>query len=447
MRALVVGGGLAGSCAALELRASGAEVVLCHVGAGATAFCGGPIDFAPASALVGEVAPTVAGCLETPAKRLERCVIRFPNHPYATLFAGHDAEQIDAQIVGAIARLNAWLEPEALQVGGSLRSTALFAGTDGSLRAGDFALQTVAAGDLRNVPRVALAAFPGLAYWQPEVAAGTLSESLRGVGLSATEVRVVTPEWPAAWLDAAADPSRLAALIDRHDGVELFLGVLRPFLDAGRTLLVPPLLGLDPKKESALRIAAAALHPIAELVASAPESSVGFRFDRALRAALLAAGVELRLSAVASLVTDSPVETLRGARFESGESEAFDVFVLATGRFSSGGLVERDGCVAEPLLDLPLFDASGARTDGHSPRQLTRPGYDEAQPLYGSGVRIDACCRPLGLDGRRRFLNLFAAGDLVGGFDPARDRTGYGVALLTGLFAGRGAAGQPREGG
>jgi anaerobic glycerol-3-phosphate dehydrogenase len=44
--------------------------------------------------------------------------------------------------------------------------------------------------------------------------------------------------------------------------------------------------------------------------------------------------------------------------------------------------------------------------------------------------------RPLGSDGLPRFANCFAAGDLLGSFDPARDRTGLGVALLSGRRAG-----------
>jgi glycerol-3-phosphate dehydrogenase subunit B len=69
-----------------------------------------------------------------------------------------------------------------------------------------------------------------------------------------------------------------------------------------------------------------------------------------------------------------------------------------------------------------------------------RRDYEGEQPLFAAGIRTDTRMRPLGENGAPRFANLFAAGDLLGSFDPARDRTGLGVALLSGRRAGEEAA-------
>jgi glycerol-3-phosphate dehydrogenase subunit B len=69
-----------------------------------------------------------------------------------------------------------------------------------------------------------------------------------------------------------------------------------------------------------------------------------------------------------------------------------------------------------------------------------RKGYATWQPLYTAGVRVDARMRPLAPDGAPAFERVFCAGELIGGFDPARERTGLGVALLTGLAAAASAA-------
>ena len=111
--------------------------------------------------------------------------------------------------------------------------------------------------------------------------------------------------------------------------------------------------------------------------------------------------------------------------------------VLATGRFTGGGIVEREGVVREALLGLPLFDDGGRRIDGDAARRHVRPGYDTAQPLFTAGLRSDEHLRPLDPRGRPALLNLVAAGEILGGFEPALIRTGLGLALLSGIRAGR----------
>ena len=74
--------------------------------------------------------------------------------------------------------------------------------------------------------------------------------------------------------------------------------------------------------------------------------------------------------------------------------------------------------------------------DGAPARARVRPRHLDAQPLFSAGVAADPLLRPrLGQDGPVAFPNLHVAGDLLGGFDPARERTGLGVALVTGAVA------------
>jgi glycerol-3-phosphate dehydrogenase subunit B len=96
--------------------------------------------------------------------------------------------------------------------------------------------------------------------------------------------------------------------------------------------------------------------------------------------------------------------------------------------------------VHEPLLALPLYDGDGRRVDGIPAWRSARKGYGNEQPLFSAGVRTDRRLRPLASQGRPHHARIFAAGDLLGGFDPSRERTGLGVALLSGIHAGRAAA-------
>jgi glycerol-3-phosphate dehydrogenase subunit B len=170
----------------------------------------------------------------------------------------------------------------------------------------------------------------------------------------------------------------------------------------------------------------------------------GFRLARALDAACEAAGVRChagRASSVRVAGGRAAGVAFRRAGDDAEHPLGADAVILATGRFLAGGLEEGPRGVREPLLDLPLFDDRGDRVDGLCPRAAVRPRYLDAQPLFSAGVRVDARLRPLataepvpGRDGAV-LPGLFAAGDLLGGFDPSRQRTGLGVALVTGRRA------------
>jgi glycerol-3-phosphate dehydrogenase subunit B len=174
-------------------------------------------------------------------------------------------------------------------------------------------------------------------------------------------------------------------------------------------------------------------------VGAPPLALAGFRLDRALSAALGRAGVAVR--AARGLGIDCRSGRARALRLEPADGAApesidCDSLVLATGRFVGGGVAEREGGLVEPLLGLALFDPGGRRVDGVPARRLVRRDYEGEQPLFTAGVRTDARLRPLDAAGAARCANVFAAGDLLGSFDPARDRTGLGVALVSGRRAG-----------
>jgi glycerol-3-phosphate dehydrogenase subunit B len=130
-----------------------------------------------------------------------------------------------------------------------------------------------------------------------------------------------------------------------------------------------------------------------------------------------------------------------------GREVAARAWVLATGRFVGGG-IERRGALAEGVLGLPVLASEGPFADpsvrfaGRPPASLTLRDSHGPQPLLAAGLRVDELLRPLDAFGRVVHENVFAAGAVVGGHDPASDGTGMGVAMLTGFLAGRAAAGR-----
>ena len=168
--------------------------------------------------------------------------------------------------------------------------------------------------------------------------------------------------------------------------------------------------------------------------------SNGYRLQRALDAALRRAGVErvsARVRSVAAAENDRLALTLADGQDRDIEADAV---VLATGRFVGGGLEAASEAVREPLLALPLYDGDGRRVDGIPALAQRAQGLRQrAAAVLGRRAHRSAAAparqpRPpasrAAVRGRRPARRL----------RPERERTGLGVALLSGIHAGRAAA-------
>jgi glycerol-3-phosphate dehydrogenase subunit B len=273
-----------------------------------------------------------------------------------------------------------------------------------------------------------------------------LASEMAAVGIPSRALSMLRLALPDALRDDAAQAARFAQRLESDEVRNALRDAVAALGAEGRLLLFPPVLGLEAAAGTRAWIEATAGCRAAELVGAPSLSLAGFRLDRALGAALARAGVERIAERVQRVEIDGL--RVRGVQLAVAEGQSpaggkggaatlpCDALVLATGRFVGGGIAERGGQLVEPLLGLPLHDLAGRRVDGLAASRLVRRDYEGEQPLFGTGVRTDMRLRPLGPDGLPRFANCFAAGDLLGSFDPARDRTGLGVALLSGRRAG-----------
>jgi glycerol-3-phosphate dehydrogenase subunit B len=453
---VVVGGGLAGAAAALELASRELEVTLVSAGAGATALSFGSLDVAvPSPGVSGlPLRDATATRLLSPRERLAACLRTRPRHPYATLFGHSGAGSAESAATDAVksaaASLDGWLAPSGLRVEGGLDSARLLANVRGALRASDFAFTGPAEGDLQGAAEVEVAAIAGLAQHDARPLARALAAEFAAIGLARPALRVVPLPLPGGFVADGGSPARLAARTDTEEGLGVLLEAVagrhrdearfRRADGERRLLLLPPILGFSGVKAKLARLREAAGCRVAECLGAPPASPAGLRLVRALDAALSREGVVVKQGRVCALertgrrVCAVRLSLREGASHTEERLEA-EAILLATGRFLGGGIHEREGGVHETLLDLPLYDGAGVRVDGLAARRLVGPSPEGPQGLFSLGVRTDSCLRPLGSDGAPLFENLFAAGDLVGGFDSAVERTGLGVALLTGLRA------------
>ncbi|RKD98106.1 glycerol-3-phosphate dehydrogenase subunit GlpB [Halopiger aswanensis] len=110
-----------------------------------------------------------------------------------------------------------------------------------------------------------------------------------------------------------------------------------------------------------------------------------------------------------------------------------DQYVLATGGLVGKGVRSERERVFEPIFDC------------HVPHADDRYDWfvDDAfgeQPYARFGLASDRELRPLDADDEPEFENLRAAGAVLGGYDYAAEKSGAGVSLATGYVAGQRAA-------
>jgi glycerol-3-phosphate dehydrogenase subunit B len=104
--------------------------------------------------------------------------------------------------------------------------------------------------------------------------------------------------------------------------------------------------------------------------------------------------------------------------------------MLATGRFSGGGLLADQAGIKETLFDLPVSQP-GQRQDWHAEDFFASAGH----PINQAGIETDALARPLAANRRPAFEKLFAAGTILAHHDWIRMKCGSGLSVATAYHA------------
>jgi glycerol-3-phosphate dehydrogenase subunit B len=155
------------------------------------------------------------------------------------------------------------------------------------------------------------------------------------------------------------------------------------------------------------------------------------RLSRALENALAGRGVEVVTDRIVGYeMSNGRVTALRGSSRWMCEK-----VILATGRVLGGGIVSEAGVTRERIFGLPIW-AGGRPIADRFTGDLTGQSVDATHELFRAGVAYDDKLRPLNEFGEIFATNVYAAGSILGGYDPAQDFTGIGVAAWTGYLAG-----------
>src|SRR5437763_979565 len=206
--------------------------------------------------------------------------------------------------------------------------------------------------------------------------------------------------------------------------------LVTPELLAQSARWLPAVLGVDQVRYVWTELQEAIGRPVFE-IPTIPPSVPGIRLARALQDRLRRAGGRFVLGAQA-VGPELREGRLAGVRIRSAARETARMcrwVVLATGGLASGGIdVDADSTAREPVLGLPV--------SGPSPGEPAfLPSYLGEHPMDTVGLRVDQRLRPLGSDGAPVHPNVHAAGAVIGGARPWREKSGDGISLSTGYLA------------
>lgn len=434
---LVIGGGAAGVVAAVAAARRGKRVVLLKKAEGATGMSSGAVDVADdqQDLVPGPDAdPLSAG--GSVVEAMARLAAKRPRHPYARL--GGSAQRM----------------PEALRLLGDVAADVeLSAREDGKNRVLATQLGTTkraalaqgaSAVDLSTLDasaRLRVVDLEDLGGFGATPVAGMLSW-IAGLGGHELDVCTVSVRRLPGLARPFENGRQMAVWLDDDEHAATFIesvgDAVKTAKDRPTHLLFPAVLGVAKTASLLPRLEEATGCRVAELLAL-PQSAPGARLSRALVAGAEREGVRvLQGEALAGERACGRI-TVVEARVR-GEKKALrpGAVVLASGRFFAGGLV-RDGYAVEPVFGLPVVtdgEPVGERFIG----SLTGDRPEQEHAIFRAGLAYDGDLRPLDERERPFAENLFAAGSVLEGYDPARDGSGLGVAALTGLLAGERAA-------
>jgi glycerol-3-phosphate dehydrogenase subunit B len=406
---IVLGAGMAGLTAAIRLAEAGLRVVTVAKGYGS-------LRLAPATIDILGYGP---GRVDSPAQALPGFAAAHPGHPYALVSPAVLADSVQ------------WLKEHVATYAytGDPGANMLLPTALGVPRPSAVVPETMAGGDVRGLGRVLFAGFGVLKDFHPALAAENLQAATAGCGRP-VEARAVLLDAPDRGL---ADVGALALARRFEDAA--FRGAvaaeLRAAVRGEESVGLPAVLGLDQARSVWAELQRAAGRPVFEIPTAVPPSVPGMRLARALQDRLRQAGGRLVLGAEAT-GPELRQGKLAGVRVRAAARvtpRTCRWVVLATGGLAAGGIeADVSGTVSERALGLPVH----------------APGPDETwfgasylgdHPMETAGLRVDRSLRPVGPDGEPVYENVYAAGAVIGGARPWREKSGDGISLSTGYLA------------
>lgn len=413
---VIIGGGLAGLTCGIALQQQGKKCVIINNGQAAIDFSSGSMD------LLGRLTSGHI-CTEF-CNSFDQLQQELPQHPYSllgkakTLEKAAEFEQLakslNLELVGSTAQ-NHW---RVTPLGG-LRPTWLSPNS----------VPTVQGNEPFPHQKIAVLGIEGYHDFQPQLLADNLKQNPPFAHCELTTAYLHIPE-----LDQLRDNARefrsvnIAQLLEHKLAFKDLVKEIQQASHGAEAIFLPACFGLDDQSFfNALQQAVGV--SIFELP-TLPPSLLGIRQHKQLR---------VRFEQLGGLMLNGD-KALR-AEFEQGSVRKIftqlhqenpitaDHFVLATGSYFSNGLVAEFEQIFEPVFHCDIIGCKNFdKTDRLS---WTAHRFAAPQPYQSAGVAINAHCQ---VQKEGEFVpNLYAIGNVIGGFNSLELGCGSGVAVVTAL--------------
>ncbi|PJG84320.1 glycerol-3-phosphate dehydrogenase subunit GlpB [Conservatibacter flavescens] len=415
---VIIGGGLAGLVCGIKLQEKGQRCAIINNGQAAIDFSSGSLDLLsrlPDGKNVQNIDRTFAQLVE-----------QAPQHPYSVL--GQEvvlakarefeqlAQSLNLDLLGTLAQNHYRVTPL-----GGLRASWLSPNS----------VPTVLEGEAFAHDRIAILGIEGYHDFQPQMLADNLLQQAPFAHCEVSTGYLNIPE-----LDQLRQAARefrsvnIAQLLEHKLSFHNLVNEIKEAAKGASAVFLPACFGLDTQVFfTQLREATGlALFELPTL----PPSLLGIRQHKQLRYRFEKSGglmmngdralrAELDGNRVVKIYTEIHQDIAISAQH----------FVLASGSFFSNGLVAEFDRIYEPVFGADILEMADFAADKRL--SWTHARFSQPQPYQSAGVIINSHCQ---VQKSGQFLqNLFAAGNVIGGYNGIELGCGSGVAVVTALWA------------
>ncbi|NWF95463.1 MAG: anaerobic glycerol-3-phosphate dehydrogenase subunit B [Candidatus Thorarchaeota archaeon] len=438
---LVIGGGMAGLVAGASAAQRGCRVLLIRKGEGATSMSSGAID------VLGYM-PGGHPQFGSASEGLAAFPEAFPLHPYCVAGANwsgceESADGIKEVVKESIDWFKSHINGPGLQFIGSMDANLLPLTVLGTRKPTCLVQDTMYSKSIETESdhTVLFAGVRGHPEFNPVAAARSYISTGPETRERPKKTASCTVGFSPRGGPCNISSIELARHLDLEGTVLSLVDALRPHVEqVGAThVALPPVLGIRNARRNRETLEREMGVTVFELL-SFPPSVPGLRLQLALEALFGSAGGNILsgFEAVRAKKEDKTVVTVTCTGPRRVVEVSAKSVVLATGKYIGGGIrVDERGAVETAFGITPVtkgfYSAAASRAFDHTTR-VALPYW--GQPVFSIGLVVDSHFRPVNPDGTVVAHNLFAAGALLSGYNYSSEKSGLGVAMVTGRRAG-----------